>query len=222
MEDEDILANAPENATHVDAAENYYVNDVCDWELIDARKGNALIYQDISISNFESMHSLSDIRELVELRKEVERLKAELLPNETGTNEYGLDVAYFRKTINRELNRDISRFKPDEIARVLARLSVAADKSVIYEPEFNGAHNLEQQAIGVEEFFESNEPHISMGRAAIWKVDDVIVDEYLADLRQKASQSGCNHKFVSADNEVVTGGEICTLCHTVQAKELSK
>lgn len=78
MEDEQILANAPEGATHVDAAENYYVNDVCDWELIEAVKGNAFIYQDASISDFESMRSLSDIRELVELRKEIELSRLQL------------------------------------------------------------------------------------------------------------------------------------------------
>lgn len=79
---------------------------------------------------------LDELDEIDELRKEVERLKAEALPKESGTNEYGLDLAYFRRTINRELNRDISRFKPDEIARVFARLSIAADKAVIHETEF--------------------------------------------------------------------------------------
>lgn len=66
----------------------------------------------------------------------IRELEAEQLPNEQGTNRYGLDVAYFRKTINRELNRDLRNFKPDELARVLARLSRTADKAVMHEPEF--------------------------------------------------------------------------------------
>ncbi|MGY8897774.1 MAG: hypothetical protein ACKVI8_07050 [Paraglaciecola sp.] len=78
MNDKDILANAPEGATHVDAAENYYVNDVCDWELIEAVKGNAFIYQDASISEFESMRSLADIQRIVELEAKNEKLKEEL------------------------------------------------------------------------------------------------------------------------------------------------
>jgi len=72
--------------------------------------------------------------------EEITRLRAELeqaaLPNEQGTNRYGLDVAYFRNAINRELNRPLVDFKPDELARVFARLSRAADSSVMHEPEF--------------------------------------------------------------------------------------
>ena len=90
-------------------------------------------------------------------------MKDEQLPNEQGTNRYGLDVAYFRKTINRELNRDLRNFMPNELARVLARLSVTADKQVIHEPEFSEAHNLEQQAKGFEGFvkFCKQEPSLS-------------------------------------------------------------
>jgi hypothetical protein len=85
-------------------------------------------------------------------KSKIAELEKEQLPNEHGTNRYGVDVGYFRKTINRELNRDLSNFKRDELARVLARLSVTADKQVIHEDEFSEAHNLEQQAKGVEGF----------------------------------------------------------------------
>jgi hypothetical protein len=69
--------------------------------------------------------------------------KADCVPsNENGTNRYGVDVSYFRKTINRELNRDLRNFKPDELARVLARLSVTADNQVIFEPEFQARKEL--------------------------------------------------------------------------------
>ena len=51
------------------------------------------------------------------------------------TNEYGLDVHYFEKVIKRELS-DIGRQRPSDLARVFARLSVTADRSVIFEDEF--------------------------------------------------------------------------------------
>tara|TARA_S200002703_G_scaffold101771_1_gene88196 strand:+ start:445 stop:900 length:456 start_codon:yes stop_codon:yes gene_type:complete len=88
----------------------------------------------------------AELRQRLE-KAEAERdeLRSEKLPNEKGSNRYGLDVAYFRKTINRELNRDLTNFKPSELARVLARLSVTADKSVISETEFSSEHNIEQQ-----------------------------------------------------------------------------
>lgn len=156
MEDEDILANAPENATHVDAAENYYVNDVCDWELIDARKGNALIYQDISISNFESMHSLSDIRELVELRKEVERIeelekqKAVLVKERDDFKSLALLITtdvidLIRCGIGGNYGGTLYQKKMNKThAPILKALNSI-------KPSLQ-AHNLEQQAKGIENF----------------------------------------------------------------------
>ena len=76
---------------------------------------------------------------IAELQQEVERLKENQLPIENGTNRYGVDIGYFRKTINRELNHGLENFKPDELARVLARLSRTADKNVLLEPEFQQA-----------------------------------------------------------------------------------
>lgn len=52
------------------------------------------------------------------------------------TNEYGLDVDYFKKKLKLVV-RDADRYTPDEMARELARLSVAADKKVLKEKEFN-------------------------------------------------------------------------------------
>lgn len=57
-------------------------------------------------------------------------------PIENGKNRYGVDVSYFRNAINRELNRGLTDYKADELARVLARLSVTADSQVIFENEF--------------------------------------------------------------------------------------
>ncbi|MEQ5834194.1 hypothetical protein [Marinobacter sp. NFXS9] len=69
-----------------------------------------------------------------------------LVPNEHGKNRYGLDMAYFRRLFNRELNRPLVDFRPDELARVLARAARTADPNVLQEPEFH----LEQAREGVK------------------------------------------------------------------------
>lgn len=53
-----------------------------------------------------------------------------------GTNRYGLDIGYLSEKLGLLL-RDIDSHKPDEAARVLARLSKVADESVLREPEFS-------------------------------------------------------------------------------------
>jgi hypothetical protein len=91
---------------------------------------------------------LDAVRELVDRNESfmntIARLDADLRaarenapPIENGTNRYGLDMSYFRGVINRELMMALDNHKPDELARVFARLSVTADSSVIREPEFN-------------------------------------------------------------------------------------
>lgn len=51
------------------------------------------------------------------------------------TNEYGLDVDYFRKKLGLVV-RDAYRYTPDEMARELLRLSHSASPEVVIEPEF--------------------------------------------------------------------------------------
>jgi len=58
------------------------------------------------------------------------------VPSENGKNRYGLDMAYFRDLFNRELNRPLVDYRPDELARVLVRAARSADASVLQEPEF--------------------------------------------------------------------------------------
>ena len=58
------------------------------------------------------------------------------VPNEHGKNRFGLDMAYFRNLFNRELNRPLTDFRPDELARVLARAARTADREVLGEAEF--------------------------------------------------------------------------------------
>lgn len=51
-------------------------------------------------------------------------------------NQYGLDNQYFEKWIDRIRCNDFSNWRPDELARELARMSRAADSRVMHEPEF--------------------------------------------------------------------------------------
>lgn len=52
-------------------------------------------------------------------------------------NQYGLDNQYFEKWIDRIRRNGFSNWKPDELARELARMSKAADAAVMHEPEFD-------------------------------------------------------------------------------------
>jgi hypothetical protein len=49
-----------------------------------------------------------------------------------------------------------------------------------------GILRLEQQVQGVRDFFTNHRPRISMGKSAIWEVDDVLVDECIEGLTNKA------------------------------------
>lgn len=51
-------------------------------------------------------------------------------------NRYGVDADYFARKLSLVL-RDLADFKPDELARALARLSRTADAAVLAEPEFS-------------------------------------------------------------------------------------
>ena len=73
---------------------------------------------------------------------------------ERGTNRYGLDVAYFRKLFNRELNRTLRDYRPDELARNLLRMARTADKSIIAEDEFTGRLKAEWQADALGDFYD--------------------------------------------------------------------
>lgn len=50
-------------------------------------------------------------------------------------NRHGLDTEHHTEKLG-QLLRDIGNYTPAEFSRALARLSVAADASVINEPEF--------------------------------------------------------------------------------------
>ena len=70
------------------------------------------------------------------------------VPNEKGSNRYGLDMAYFRRLFNRELNIRLSDYRPDELARVLARAARAADREVLGEAEFRTDAGIPVSSLG--------------------------------------------------------------------------
>ena len=64
------------------------------------------------------------------------------------TNRYGVDTDYFNRLIDRELNRGLGDYTPDELARVFARMSKTAHAGVLLEPEFNpSAAAIKAQAV---------------------------------------------------------------------------
>lgn len=98
-------------------------------------------------SAFQNCHD-----ELVDANERVNELEQNQLPIENGKNRYGLDVSYFRNVINRELNRPLDNYKPDELSRVLARISRTADESVMFEPEFSNKFAIEKKIEALESF----------------------------------------------------------------------
>ena len=53
------------------------------------------------------------------------------------TNQYGLDVSYFKNCIERDfIQSGIGNYTPDEFARICLRMAVTADEKVLAEPEF--------------------------------------------------------------------------------------
>ncbi len=90
--------------------------------------------------------------QLAKANERVAELEKNQPPIENGKNRYGLDVSYFRNIFNRELNRPLDNYKPDELARVLARLSRTADESVMFEPEFSNKFAIEKKIEGVNDF----------------------------------------------------------------------
>lgn len=55
-------------------------------------------------------------------------------------NKYGLDYTYFEQWVERILNSGgFKNYRPHQCAREFARMSKAADKAVLLEPEFTSA-----------------------------------------------------------------------------------
>lgn len=113
----------------------------------DLKLGEEIQIGDRCLGANEEWFTINDLnleyqRHVTEYSRPIQRKADCVPPIENGKNRYGVDVSYFRKTINRELNRGLSDYKPDELARVLARLSVTADRLVIFESEFQARKEL--------------------------------------------------------------------------------
>ncbi len=102
-------------------------------------------------------YNLKLANESHEYQKRCAELEKNQVPIENGKNRYGLDVSYFRNVINRELNRPLANHKPDELARVLVRLSRTADEPVMFEPEFSSKFAIEQKIEILQELADEDE-----------------------------------------------------------------
>ena len=105
-------------------------------ENIDETEGFELI-DDIYYRNSSSQVAWRAYQEACGAKeREMSELREQIPSIENGKNRYGVDVSYFRNLINRELNRSLRDFRPDELARVFARASRTADPKVMHEDEF--------------------------------------------------------------------------------------
>ncbi|GAB0151063.1 hypothetical protein [Marinobacterium sp. BA1] len=122
------------------------------------------------------------------VEQERDQLKDEVPPNECGSNRYGLDCSYFRGVINRELNRPLVDFKPDELARVLMRMAVTADAAVLSEPEFLRRVDLAQHdAEVIERALDHLERRAT--EEGYFTIDPIWLKEYADQLRQQAKEA---------------------------------
>jgi len=51
------------------------------------------------------------------------------MPKRPSTNDHGVDCAYNHSKLS-QIKRDLSFYRPDELARALARLAYTADKQI--------------------------------------------------------------------------------------------
>ena len=122
-------------------------------------------------------------------KDELKEVKAQLPPVENGRNRYGLDVSYFRNLINRELNRPLTDYKPDELARICLRMAMTADKMVINEREFSSRMDLtKHDAQVIENALYDLSTSFRYDFTGVWSLDGVeeFIDSYANQLRQKA------------------------------------
>ena len=89
---------------------------------------------------------------------------------------YGYYFSYTSQIVGSRSLADIKRIV--ELEKELSDSQTQGDRAL-------SVRDLRQQAKGVEDFFKSHKPRISMGKSAIWEVDDVLVDEALAALKEQ-------------------------------------
>lgn len=82
------------------------------------------------------------------------------------TNQYGLDADYFRRKLERVL-RDVNSYRPDEMARELARMARTADEAVLREPEFALVAQTEQQPMAAV----AGLPHWEESLSSAWPAE---------------------------------------------------
>ena len=130
--------------------------------------------------------SLADIKRIVELEEERRDDYSE-----ASTYATSLFNTYYKSkpdAVNFELCTSVAAIitQIDNMATgVISELEKELSDSQTQGDRALSVRDLRQQAKGVEDFFKSHKPRISMGKSAIWEVDDVLVDEALAALKEQ-------------------------------------
>ena len=80
-----------------------------------------------------------------------------------------------------ELEKYIQKIQADQIA------AIAKERKQWGREDLKSLaiRELEHQVKGIEDFFKSHKPRISMGKSAIWEVDNVMVDEAIEALKEQ-------------------------------------
>ena len=180
MKDQEIIDNAPEGATHYDCDE--YMRHVHDgeWEYWSKAAG----WEETTPQG--DTRSLADIKRIVELEEERRDDYSE-----ASTYATSLFNTYYKSkpdAVNFELCTSVAAIitQIDNMATgVISELEKELSDSQTQGDRALSVRDLRQQAKGVEDFFKSHKPRISMGKSAIWEVDDVLVDEALAALKEQ-------------------------------------
>ena len=129
-------------------------------------------------------------QQIRELESRIAELERSVPPNEHGTNRYGLDMGYFRNLLNRELNKPLVDFRPDELARVLARASKAAWPEVLQEREFQDVRS--QHVAGIAEYLSEKVKKHSRMRKEAWAKGDEATASFHEGAAKTAEQIRCD------------------------------
>lgn len=131
------------------------------------------------------------------------------VPSERGANRFGLDMAYFRNLINRELNsHSLDNYKPSELARVFARMAAAADRDVLREPEFGRPQPTPQVPEGWR-IEQDEDGHIQLQKCdlGVWVFPDGDRDERIVWEFLSAVLNGEQKPFPIAAPSIADKGE---------------
>lgn len=173
MNDKDILASAPEGATHYDVCTSTYWHNSSGGYYLICSDGSKTCNAVIGKSR-----SLADIRALVKQQNQLDDLYSELESKKQECYSRGERIKELEKGLDALLNVtnqikdiafDVSLTDHDTMVTKLlcvlnSNLDLVSNVNSRNVAKALKAHNLEQQAKGIEDFFGLTEPYISIGK----------------------------------------------------------